>query len=100
MTEALRVAMAMAAEEKVEAGSAVHRAVGFAPSFEYVAETTVVGQDGFVTTREGGHTEAGAMARAKSAATRRFTGRRRACGFTAAGFRSEDTGAAFAVGFA
>lgn len=99
MTDALRMAMAMAAE-KVEAGTAVKKAVGFAPSWEYVAEATVMGQDGFVTTREGGHTEAGAMARAKAAANARFTGRKRACGFTAEGFRAGDTAAEFAFGFA
>jgi hypothetical protein len=99
MTEALRIAMAMAAE-KVEAGTAVKHAVGFAPSFEYVAEATVQAQDGFVTTREGGHTEDGALARARSAANARVTARKRCCGFVADGFRTEGTRAAFGFGFA
>jgi hypothetical protein len=99
MNDSLRMAMAMAAE-KVEAGTAVKHAVGFAPPFEFLAEATVQAQDGYVTTREGGHTEAGALARASSAACRKFTARKRACGFNAQGFRAADTPAEFAVGFA
>lgn len=99
MNNVERMAM-MAAAEKVEAGVAVHRAVGFAPPFEYVAEATVVVQDGFATVREGAHTEGGALARVRAAAKAKLTARKRTTGFNAGGFGTANRQAAFGVGFA
>lgn len=88
-----------AVAEKVETGVAVHRAVGFAPAWEYVAEATVAVQDGHATVREGSHTEDGAVARARAAAGARMTARKRACGFAADGYRTGSHRADFAFGF-
>lgn len=82
------------------AATVVHRAVGFMPAFEWVAETTVELADGLATTRAGGHTEWGAETRALLEASHRLTSRKRACGFTADGYRVETTRADFRIGFA
>jgi hypothetical protein len=94
-----RMAM-LAAAEKVETGVVVKRAVGFAPTFEFVAEATVEAQDGYATVREGAYTEDGALARVRAAALAKVTARRRALGFTAEGFRTRGTRAEFGIGFA
>jgi hypothetical protein len=90
---------------EVEAGTAVRRAVGFAPAFDYVAEVTVVNENGdAVTAREGAYTKNGAVTRAKLTVRERasFAGFKRAVGFTGGGVvRDRNTKTAtFKVGFA
>lgn len=91
-----------AAPDAGAAATVARRTVGFHRDWEYVGEATVQTASGdYVTVREYGHTPEGAMARAKAAAAARMTGRKRACGFTADGFRDETRNrAGFPVGFA
>jgi hypothetical protein len=81
--------------------SAVSRTVGFAQSFEFVAEVTTEVSGGFVTVREFGHTEWGALARAESSAASKMHARQRRTGFYEGGFeyRTPCFSASFKFGF-
>jgi hypothetical protein len=84
---------------EVHEGVVVKRAAGFGRD-GFVAEATVKVGDGYATVREVGFTKEGAVARAVNAARHKMTARKRACGFTADGYRTRGAGATFAVGFA
>jgi hypothetical protein len=86
----------------VSASAVVKRTVGFGNDFAFSAEVTFQTASGDVATvTEYGHTEWGAMARAKAKAAVTFTARKLACGFHADGFRDYTRNAAsFRVGFA
>lgn len=82
-------------------GAVVKRTVGFVKDFAFTAEvtfTTALGTT--VTVRDEGHTEWGALERAKAKARATLTGYKRAVGFSGEGYRdTERNGAAFAFGF-
>lgn len=80
----------------------VARTVGFGREFEFVAEVTSPVHGGYAVSRAYGHTEWGALMRARAAAAGRLIFRRRRSGFYPGGFDhlTPSTPASFRLGFA